>query len=106
VDSVSNSQNPLNLKRHQPKHPTATLYTMRLITHNLLACHAAPGGKACVSPFNFPLNFQDVTKMELSESEINPEFLRGFVNKLDWNALVVASRQVRKQIHVLLVVSS
>lgn len=68
---------------------------MRLITHNLLACHAAPGGKACVSPANFPLAFQDVTRLETSEAELNPEFLRGFVHKLDWPALVTASRQVR-----------
>lgn len=61
---------------------------VRLITHNLLACHA----KGCTSN-NFPLVFKDV-QIELREAELNPEFLKGFMPKLEWNALIAAARQV------------
>ncbi|KAG6902137.1 hypothetical protein C0995_003894 [Termitomyces sp. Mi166 len=49
---------------------------VRLITHNLLACH-----------------FRDV-QIELREAEFNPEFLKGFMPKLEWKALVDAARQL------------
>ena len=62
---------------------------VRLITHNLLACHA----KGCTSN-NFPLRFQDVA-VELREAEFNADFLRGFLPRLEWPALVDAARQVR-----------
>ena len=63
---------------------------VRLITHNLLACHA----KGCTSN-NFPLKLQDVT-IEVKEAEYNPEFVRGFLPKLEWKALVNAAREVRQ----------
>lgn len=62
---------------------------VRLITHNLLACHV----KGCTSN-NFPLEFKDV-QIELREAEFNPDFLRGFMPKIEWKALVDAARQVR-----------
>ena len=62
---------------------------VRLITHNLLACHA----KGCTSN-NFPLQLKDV-QVELREAEFNPDFLRGFIPRLEWGALVDAARQVR-----------
>ena len=62
---------------------------VRLITHNLLACHV----KGCTTN-NFPLQFRDV-QIELREAEFNPDFLKGFMPKLEWKALVDASRQVR-----------
>lgn len=68
---------------------------MRLITHNLLACHV----KTCKAPSNFPLRFVDCTKVEVQESEFNAEFLRNFLPKLDWPALVNATRQVRRSNH-------
>jgi len=61
---------------------------VRLITHNLLACHA----KGCTSN-NFPLHLNDV-QVALREAEFNPEFIRGFIPKIEWNALVDAARQV------------
>ncbi|KAK0474968.1 hypothetical protein IW261DRAFT_1498020 [Armillaria novae-zelandiae] len=61
---------------------------VRLITHNLLACHV----KGCTSN-NFPLEFKDV-QVELREAEFNPDFLRGFIPKIEWKALVDAARQV------------
>jgi len=63
---------------------------VRLITHNLLACHV----KNCTSN-NFPLAFNDV-QIELREAEFNPDFLRGFLPKIEWSALVGAAREVRK----------
>ena len=62
---------------------------VRLITHNLLACHV----KNCNSN-NFPLEFKDV-QIELREAEFNPDFLKGFLPKIEWEALVNAARQVR-----------
>ncbi|TRM58078.1 hypothetical protein BD626DRAFT_189128 [Schizophyllum amplum] len=61
---------------------------VRLITHNLLACHV----KGCTSN-NFPLRFSDV-QIELRDAEFNPEFLRGFLPKLEWQALVDAAKEL------------
>ncbi|KAF7981499.1 hypothetical protein HWV62_33047 [Athelia sp. TMB] len=61
---------------------------VRLITHNLLACHV----KGCTSN-NFPLAFKDV-QIELREAELNPDFLRGFLPKIEWNALVGAAMEL------------
>ncbi|KZT30088.1 Trm112p-domain-containing protein [Neolentinus lepideus HHB14362 ss-1] len=61
---------------------------VRLITHNLLACHV----RGCNSN-NFPLQFQDV-QIGLREAEFNPDFLRGFLPKIEWNALVDSARQL------------
>ena len=62
---------------------------VRLITHNLLACHV----KNCTSN-NFPLTFKNV-QIELRDAEFNPDFLRGFLPKIEWDALVGAAREVR-----------
>lgn len=61
---------------------------VRLITHNLLACHV----KNCTSN-NFPLAFKDA-QIELREAEFNPDFLRGFLPKVEWGALVQAAREL------------
>ncbi|KAL4071891.1 hypothetical protein J3A83DRAFT_4237203 [Scleroderma citrinum] len=61
---------------------------VRLITHNLLACHV----KGCTSN-NFPLAFKDV-QIELKETEFNPEFIKNILPRLEWPALVDAARQV------------
>jgi len=61
---------------------------VRLITHNLLACHV----KGCTSN-NFPLEFKDV-QVELREAEFNPDFLTGFMPKIEWKALVDTARQL------------
>ncbi|WFD36505.1 hypothetical protein MCUN1_003386 [Malassezia cuniculi] len=63
---------------------------MRLLTHNLLACHAKNCGS---SSNNFPLALRNV-QLELIEAEYSPEFLQGFFPKLDWNALVTTARQL------------
>jgi len=61
---------------------------VRLITHNLLACHA----KDCNTD-NFPLEFKDV-QLEIREADFNPDFLKGFIPKLEWKALVETAIQV------------
>ncbi|KIJ49368.1 hypothetical protein M422DRAFT_27732 [Sphaerobolus stellatus SS14] len=61
---------------------------VRLITHNLLACHA----KGCTAN-NFPLAFKDI-EVETREAEYNEDFIRGFLPKIEWNALVSAAKQL------------
>ncbi|KAF8427211.1 hypothetical protein L210DRAFT_3489213 [Boletus edulis BED1] len=61
---------------------------VRLITHNLLACHA----RGCTTN-NFPLLFHDV-QIELQEQEFNPDFVKNFLPKLEWHALVDAATLV------------
>ena len=61
---------------------------VRLITHNLLACHA----KGCTTN-NFPLTFKDV-QIELKEAEFNSDFIKNILPRLEWPALVDAARQV------------
>lgn len=64
---------------------------MRLLTHNLLACHAKGCGS---SSNNFPLKLQNV-QLELIEAEYNDTFLKGFLPKLAWPAFVSTARDVR-----------
>ncbi len=64
---------------------------VRLITHNLLACHA----KGCTTN-NFPLKLSNV-KLALREADFNPDFLRGFLPRIEWDALIQASREVTNQ---------
>ncbi|KIM30708.1 hypothetical protein M408DRAFT_65943 [Serendipita vermifera MAFF 305830] len=64
---------------------------VRLITHNLLACHV----RGCTSN-NFPLVFKDV-QLQLKEAEYNPDFLRGFMPKLEWKALVDTAKSLNNQ---------
>ncbi|KAF5347810.1 hypothetical protein D9756_010299 [Leucocoprinus leucothites] len=61
---------------------------VRLVTHNLLACHA----KDC-NTNNFPLGFQNV-QLEIREAEFNPDFVRAFLPKIEWNALVKTAREL------------
>ena len=62
---------------------------VRLITHNLLACHV----KGCTTPNNFPLSFNNV-QVEIREAELNIDFLSNFFPKIEWNALINAAKQV------------
>ncbi|CAE6534688.1 unnamed protein product [Rhizoctonia solani] len=61
---------------------------VRLITHNILACHA----KNCTSN-NFPLTFKDA-QLATKQAEFNPDFLRKFMPRLEWGALVDTARQL------------
>ncbi|KAH7339892.1 trm112 [Rhizoctonia solani] len=61
---------------------------VRLITHNILACHA----KNCNSN-NFPLKFKDA-QLVVKEAEFNPDFLRKFMPRLEWGALVDTAKQL------------
>lgn len=61
---------------------------VRLITHNMLACHA----RNCTKD-NFPLVFSDV-ELVVRTAELNPDFLRRFLPKLDWVALVDTARSL------------
>ena len=73
---------------------------VRLITHNLLACHA----KGCTTN-NFPLLLQDV-QIELHEQVFNPNFITSILPRLEWRALVDAAtlaciRVSSSPVHVL-----
>ncbi|KAH9812409.1 hypothetical protein DFH28DRAFT_399252 [Melampsora americana] len=63
---------------------------VRLITHNLLSCNS----RTCSTPTNFPLRFESITKLEERKLDFNKEFLIGFLPKLDFNALLQASRSL------------
>lgn len=65
---------------------------VRLITHNLLACHV----KNC-NTNNFPLEFKDV-QLEIRNAEFNPDFVKGFLPKIEWKALVDTARQVCRNV--------
>lgn len=66
---------------------------VRLVTHNLLACHA----KDC-NTNNFPLVFQNV-QLEIREAEFNPGFIQSFLPKIEWNALVKTAQEVGLQLN-------
>ncbi|KAI9017071.1 hypothetical protein BC832DRAFT_543587 [Gaertneriomyces semiglobifer] len=55
---------------------------MRLITHNMLQCHA----KGCNSN-NYPLELREV-ELESLEAEFSDDFIRRLLPKLDWGVLV------------------
>ncbi|KAJ3937491.1 MAG: hypothetical protein NXY57DRAFT_981064 [Lentinula lateritia] len=61
---------------------------VRLLTHNLLACHV----KGCTSN-NFPLQFQNA-QIELREADFNTDFLKNFLPKLEWKALVDSAKDL------------
>lgn len=61
---------------------------MRILTHNMVTCLI----KNC--PQKFPLSI-NAKKVEVVESEINIEFLKNLLPKLDWNALVSASKDLK-----------
>ncbi|UZJ51281.1 hypothetical protein CBS101457_000601 [Exobasidium rhododendri] len=63
---------------------------MRLLTHNLLACHS----RSCTQTSNnYPLQCREV-KLELQETEYNEAFLRGFLPKLEWDALIKTAKEL------------
>ena len=51
--------------------------------------------EAIASPTNFPLKFRDA-KVELREAKFNEEFLRGFLPRVEWTALVESARDVSR----------
>ncbi|KAI8818973.1 uncharacterized protein EV422DRAFT_536130 [Fimicolochytrium jonesii] len=56
---------------------------MRLITHNVLQCHA----KQCPPGASYPLALRNV-ELEAVEAEFNEDFVRRMLDRLDWNVLV------------------
>ncbi len=81
---------------------------VRLITHNMLSCHVSEyhvASLACrllpTDPLltencnkdNFPLVFKDA-EIAIRESEENLAFIRRFLPKLEWNALVTTAQQL------------
>mgnify|MGYP001599131869 FL=1 len=71
-------------------HPPLNKAMVRLITQHLLACPV----KTCSYPSNFPLSFQNVETIQVVEAEFNEEFMRGFVGRLEWDALRKSAAEV------------
>lgn len=63
---------------------------MRLFTHNLLQCHV----KGCTKD-NYPLSLTDVEIEEL-DSDFNEEFIRNYLPKLDYPAILETVKMVRQ----------
>lgn len=61
---------------------------MRLFTHNFLQCHV----KNCSSD-NFPLAISEA-EVQVCESEFNADFMRNYLVKLDYEALLGAVQSV------------
>ena len=63
---------------------------MKILTVNFLTCAV----KACkTSPLSFPLHFADA-KLEQSDIEYNPSFLRNILPRIDWEAFKVTANEV------------
>ncbi|CAD6217041.1 unnamed protein product [Miscanthus lutarioriparius] len=58
---------------------------MRLLTHNMLASNVRG------ATTGYPLTLE-VTKWCTKEVELNADFIRGLLPKIDWRALVAATR--------------
>ena len=58
---------------------------MRLITHNMLKCNV----KGVTN--GFPLKIE-VEKSEVQETDFNAHFVKNFIPKLEWGALVEAAK--------------
>ena len=67
---------------------------VRLITQNLLSCPST----VCAYPANFPLSFRDVQTIQVIETEFNEEFLRGFLARIEWDALRKSAAEVRLRV--------
>lgn len=63
---------------------------VRLLTQNLICCPS----KSCAYPNNFPLTFRDVETVQVIEAEFNEEFLRGYLGRIEWNALRKSAAEV------------
>ncbi|KAI9670400.1 MAG: hypothetical protein M1817_004443 [Caeruleum heppii] len=56
---------------------------MKILTTNFLTCAV----KTCkTSPLSFPLHFRDA-ELERTELDFQPEFLRGVMGRVEWEAL-------------------
>lgn len=62
---------------------------MRLFTHNFLQCHV----KGCTSN-NFPLSLSEAEIVQ-REAEFNGDFMRAYLCKLDYAALLATVNEVR-----------
>ena len=93
------------VQRHS--HCLGTGKMVRLITHNMLTCHASeslalssfPQAHMCLAApencnkDNFPLVFSEV-ELVIREAPENLDFIVRFMPKLEWNALVDTARSV------------
>ncbi|KAL1850796.1 type I protein arginine N-methyltransferase Rmt1 [Paecilomyces lecythidis] len=63
---------------------------MKVVTANFISCAV----KSCkISPSAFPLHFQDA-ELEQQELDIQPEFIRNILPRIDWDALRVTASEL------------
>lgn len=76
----------IRLLHHDHHLPTK----MKLLTTNYLTCAV----KACrTSPLSFPLHFKDAELVQ-ETLEVNPEFIRNILPRIEWPALVTTATEV------------
>ncbi|EEB09668.1 tRNA (guanine-N2-)-methyltransferase regulatory subunit Trm112 [Schizosaccharomyces japonicus yFS275] len=63
---------------------------MKLLTANFLTCASK---KCSSSPDAFPLNISDA-KIAIQECEMNPEFIKNVMLRVEWPALVKTTQQL------------
>ena len=67
---------------------------MRLLTHNLLSCNR----KQCSGGFPFRVVLKEDTEeapaTKTEPSEVNPEFIKAMLQKIEWSALVETAKSV------------
>ena len=63
---------------------------MRLLTHNSLKSHVKDAAEG------YPLKLT-ITKMAVSESPPNPEFIKGLMPSLEWKGVLIAAEAVGVQ---------
>jgi hypothetical protein len=63
---------------------------MKLLTTNFLTCAI----KSCkTNPASYPLHFRDAELLQ-NEVEIQPEFIKNIVPRLDWAAFTITADEV------------
>lgn len=67
---------------------------MRLFTHNFLQCHV----KGCTKD-NFPLEISEA-EVDVRESEYNGDFMRNYLCKLDYPALLTTVQKLELQVEL------
>ena len=66
---------------------------MKLLTHNMLQCHVK--GVRNGFPLAIAASDAGALEVEVREADLDADFLRHIVPRLDWGALVTAAGQVR-----------
>lgn len=75
---------------------------MRLLTHNMLVCSKKSCNQAGAT--NFPLRIK-ASKVDREETEFNKQFTINMLPRLDWKALVLATKDASALFRLFLLLS-